>query len=55
MGGCLYLEAAPWEYEPERNQYYLHLFAKEQPDLNWTVRRPEKKSLILSVFGMKKG
>lgn len=23
-----------WEYEPERNQYYLHLFAKEQPDLN---------------------
>ncbi|WP_329957392.1 alpha-glucosidase [Gibbsiella quercinecans] len=24
-----------WEYVPERNQYYLHLFAKEQPDLNW--------------------
>ncbi len=24
-----------WTYVPERNQYYLHLFAKEQPDLNW--------------------
>lgn len=24
-----------WEYLPEQNQYYFHLFAKEQPDLNW--------------------
>ena len=24
-----------WEYCPERKQYYLHTFAKEQPDLNW--------------------
>ena len=24
-----------WEYVPERGQYYLHFFAKEQPDLNW--------------------
>lgn len=24
-----------WEYVPERKQYYLHFFAKEQPDLNW--------------------
>lgn len=24
-----------WEYVPERGQYYLHCFAKEQPDLNW--------------------
>ena len=24
-----------WEYVPEVDQYYLHLFAKEQPDLNW--------------------
>ena len=23
-----------WEYVPERGQYYLHFFAKEQPDLN---------------------
>ena len=24
-----------WEYVSEVDQYYLHLFAKEQPDLNW--------------------
>lgn len=23
-----------WQYMPERDEYYLHLFAKEQPDLN---------------------
>lgn len=24
-----------WEYDPASDEYYLHLFAKEQPDLNW--------------------
>jgi oligo-1,6-glucosidase len=24
-----------WEWVPERGQYYLHLFAPGQPDLNW--------------------
>lgn len=24
-----------WEYDGQVVQYYLHLFAKEQPDLNW--------------------
>jgi oligo-1,6-glucosidase len=24
-----------WSYVPARDQYYLHLFAVEQPDLNW--------------------
>jgi oligo-1,6-glucosidase len=24
-----------WEYVPVRGEYYLHLFAPEQPDLNW--------------------
>ena len=24
-----------WEYVPERDQYFLHLFVPEQPDLNW--------------------
>ncbi|MEG7529177.1 alpha-glucosidase [Streptococcus mitis] len=37
-----------WEYVPERNQYYLHCFAKEQPDLNWenpTVRQEIQKMM----------
>ena len=24
-----------WEYDAQTDMYYLHLFAKEQPDLNW--------------------
>ena len=24
-----------WEYSEETGQYYLHLFSKKQPDLNW--------------------
>ncbi|MHB9294983.1 Oligo-1,6-glucosidase [Pillotina sp. SPG140] len=24
-----------WQYDPKTGQYYLHMFAKEQPDLNW--------------------
>lgn len=38
-----------WEYVPERDQYYLHLFVPQQPDLNWeneTTRRAIYKSAI---------
>ncbi len=27
-------EGKAWEYDPVRGQYYLHIFAKKQPDLN---------------------
>ncbi len=33
-----------WEWDKNREQYYLHLFAKEQPDLNW--RNPEVKKAV---------
>jgi len=28
-------EGGAWEYDEGLDQYYLHLFAKKQPDLNW--------------------
>lgn len=37
-----------WEKLPDRDEYYLHLFAKGQPDLNWEnveVRKEIKKIL----------
>lgn len=35
-----------WEYDEVSGQYYLHLFSKKQPDLNWAnqeVRNPYMK------------
>src|SRR5512140_3179045 len=37
-----------WEYDPPTGQYYLHLFTKEQPDLNW--RNPQVRQAMLDVF-----
>ena len=37
-----------WDYVPERGQYYLHLFAKEQPDLNWD--NPEAREKIFDII-----
>ena len=39
-------EGLAWEYNEERGQYYLHVFAKKQPDLNMdnpAVRREVKE------------
>lgn len=30
-----YFSGTAWEYDEHTNEYYLHLFAKEMPDLNW--------------------
>ncbi|MDO4491925.1 MAG: alpha-glucosidase [Lachnospiraceae bacterium] len=44
-----------WEYVPERDQYYLHLFAKEQPDLNWDNPEAREKILDIVRFWNEKG
>ncbi len=36
-----------WEWVPEREQYYLHLFSRKQPDLNW-----ENTEVRAAVFSM---
>ncbi|MBP2629022.1 MAG: malL1 [Firmicutes bacterium] len=30
-----WFSGSAWEYCEDRNMYYLHVFAKKQPDLNW--------------------
>ena len=32
-GSCF--SGSAWKYDPETEMYYLHLFSKKQPDLNW--------------------
>lgn len=42
-----YFGGSTWTYVPERGQYYLHLFAPGQPDLNW-----ENPAVRQSVYGL---
>ncbi len=44
-----------WEWDKANQQYYLHLFLKEQPDVNW--RNPDLASAMLDImhFWLKKG
>ena len=37
-----------WEYDKNLNQYYYHMFAPQQPDLNW--RNPDVREAMLNVF-----
>ncbi len=37
-----------WEYEQQTGQYYLHSFAKQQPDLNWD--NPEVRAAIKGIM-----
>ncbi|MET1247395.1 MULTISPECIES: glycoside hydrolase family 13 protein [Sporolactobacillus] len=37
-----------WTYVESRGQYYLHLFAKEQPDLNW--ENPKVRETIYDMM-----
>ena len=37
-----------WDYDPLTGEYYLHLFTRQQPDLNW--RNPRVRQAMLDVF-----
>jgi alpha-glucosidase len=37
-----------WTYDPATRQYYLHLFTRQQPDVNW--RNPEVRAAQLDAF-----
>ena len=44
-----------WEYDPITHQYYLHVFSKKQPDLNW--ENPEMRQALYKMvnFWLEKG
>ena len=44
-----------WEYAEERAQYYLHCFAKEQPDLNWENPKVRQEVYDILRFWLDKG
>ncbi|MFP4407205.1 MAG: glycoside hydrolase family 13 protein [Spirochaetaceae bacterium] len=44
-----------WTFSPERGQYYLHLFAPEQPDLNWENPRVREELAEVANFWIRRG
>lgn len=50
-----YFGGSVWEPIPGTNKYYLHLFAKEQPDLNWENPVVRKKIYEMMNWWLDKG
>ncbi len=43
-----YFGGSAWEYDKTTDEYYLHLFSRKQPDLNWLS--PEVKEEIFNMM-----
>lgn len=50
-----YFGGSAWEYDEKSGEYYLHLFAKEQPDLNWENESVRKAVHDIIRFWLDKG
>lgn len=44
-----------WEYDETTKQFYLHLFSKKQPDLNWKNPKVRKEVQDICNFWFEKG
>ena len=50
-----YFQGSAWEYDEARKMYYLHLFSKKQPDLNWDCEAVRKDVYKMMNWWMEKG
>lgn len=44
-----------WSYDEQSQQYYMHVFAKEQPDLNWENKTLKKEIFTMIEWWLEKG
>ena len=44
-----------WEYDEKTDEYYLHLFTRKQPDLNWENPKVRKEVYDILRFWLDKG
>lgn len=52
-GACF--GGSAWEYCEERGQFYLHMFSKKQPDLNWDNPKVRQEVADICNFWLQKG
>ena len=50
-----YFSGSAWEFDENTEQYYLHLFSKKQPDLNWENPVVRNEIWDMMKFWMDKG
>jgi oligo-1,6-glucosidase len=41
-------QGSAWEFDPKTEQYYLHVFSRKQPDLNW--ENPEVRQAVYAML-----
>ena len=52
-GSCF--SGSAWKYDPQTEMYYLHLFSKKQPDLNWENEKVRQEVYDMMTFWCEKG
>ncbi len=50
-----FFSGSAWKLDPATNEYYLHLFAEKQPDLNWDNPKVRREIYDLMKFWLDKG
>ena len=50
-----FFSGSAWKLDPATNEYYLHLFAEKQPDLNWDNPKVRNEVYDLMKFWLDKG
>ena len=53
LGSCF--SGSAWQYDESTDQYYLHLFSKKQPDLNWENEKVRNEVYKMMNFWVDKG
>lgn len=52
-GSCF--SGSAWKYDPQTDMYFLHLFSKKQPDLNWDNPKVRDQVFDMMNWWCKKG
>lgn len=50
-----YFGGSVWEFDDRTEEYYLHLFSKKQPDLNWESPKVREEIYKIMKFWLDKG
>ena len=50
-----FFSPSAWEYDESSGQYYLHLFSKKQPDLNWENETLREDIYFMMNWWLQKG